>query len=132
MIPKVETDLVNLEIKRQPSRTYALNKTTGRVRGMVDEGEALSQAIYKILNTERYKYLIYSWNYGVEFADLIGKPKDYAMAEIKRFIIEALTQDDRITAVDSFTFSTTKKAVHVTFTAHTIYGEITMEVDLDV
>ena len=73
MIPKVDNDLLTLEVETQPSLTYALDIEHGRIRGMVDELESLRQAIYLILSTERYAYLIYSWNYGVELVELIGQ-----------------------------------------------------------
>ena len=127
---KVEDDLLTLEVETQPSLTYALDIEHGRIRGMVDELESLRQAIYLILSTERYAYLIYSWNYGVELVELIGQPKEYALPEIKRCITEALLQDDRITAVDGFEFETGKKTVHVTFTVHSIFGDLEVETDV--
>lgn len=130
MIPQVDNDLLTLEVETQPSLTYALDIEHNRIRGKVDTIESLRQAIYLILNTERYEYLIYSWNYGVELRELIGKPKEYALPEIKRCITEALLQDDRITAVDGFEFETGKKTVRVTFTAHTIFGDIESEVEI--
>lgn len=39
----------------------------------MDGMEAVKQAVYKILQTERYKYVIYDWNYGVELEDLLEK-----------------------------------------------------------
>lgn len=130
MIPKVDNDLLTLEVETQPSLTYALDIEHGRIRGMVDELESLRQAIYLILSTERYTYLIYSWNYGVELVELIGQPKEYALPEIKRCITEALLQDDRITAVDGFEFETGKKTVHVAFTVHSIFGDLEVETDV--
>ena len=58
---------------------------------------------------------------------MIGKPKDYAMSEIKRRITEALLQDDRITAVDSWEFETGRNWVLARFVAHTIFGEVEAE-----
>ena len=130
MIPQVDNDLLTLEVEIQPSLTYALDVESGRIRGAVDNLESVRQAIFLILNTERYAYLIYSWNYGVELKELIGRPKEYALPEIKRCITEALLQDDRITAVDGFEFETGKKTVHVTFTVHTIFGDIESEVEI--
>lgn len=130
MIPKADNDVLTIEAEIQPSLTYALDIEHGRIRGHVDNAEALRQAIYLILNTERYAYLIYSWNYGVEMRELIGQPKEYAIPEIKRCITEALLQDDRITAVDGFEFSTGKKTVHVEFTVHSIFGDLKTEVDM--
>lgn len=43
---------------------------------------------------------------------------------------EALLQDDRITAVDGFEFETGKKTVHVTFTVHSIFGDLEVETDV--
>ena len=54
MIPKVDNDLLTLEVETQPSLTYALDIEHGHIRGMVDELESLRQAIYLILSTERY------------------------------------------------------------------------------
>ena len=51
MIPKVDNDLLTLEVETQPSLTYALDIEHGRIRGMVDELESLRQAIYLILST---------------------------------------------------------------------------------
>lgn len=130
MIPKVDNDLLTLEVETQPSLTYALDIEHRRIRGMVDELESLRQAIYLILSTERYAYLIYSWNYGVELVELIGQPKEYALPEIKRCITEALLQDDRITSVDGFEFETGKKTVYVTFTVHSIFGDLEVETDV--
>ena len=124
MIPNVENDLLTLEFETQPSLTYALDIEHGRIRGKVDEKESLRQAIYLILSTERYAFLMYSWNYGVELVELIGKAKEYALPEIKRCITEALLQDDRITAVDNFDFKTEGKSTQVTFTVHSIFGEM--------
>lgn len=118
--------------EQQPSYTYKLDIARGRVKGMTDEADAMLQAIYLILSVERYQYPIYSYNYGVELEDLIGQPKDYVMSEVKRRITEALTQDDRINSVDGWVFENTKNAVSVTFTVHTIYGDVetTKEVDI--
>lgn len=125
-----DLNLIEFAMEQQPSLTYALDIERGRLRGTTDGAEALKQAIYLILSTERYDHIIYSWNYGVELKDLIGQEKEYALSEIKRCIAEALLQDERITALDSFDFNTDKKYVHVTFTAHTIYGELEVKTDV--
>lgn len=119
-----DIDLMEFTIEEQPSYTYKLDIDKGRVKGMTDEADAMLQAVYLILSVERYQYPIYSYNYGVELADLIGQPKDYVMSEAKRRITEALTQDDRIESVDEWAFETTKKSVIVTFVVHTIFGDI--------
>lgn len=122
-----DLDLVSFTVETQPSDTYKLDIEHDRVRGMTDGQEAVRQAIYLILNVERYAYPVYPRSYGSELTDLIGKPKDYAMSEIKRRITEALLQDDRITAVDSWEFETGRNWVLARFVAHTIFGEVEAE-----
>ncbi len=127
-----DLDLVEFAMEEQPSHTYKLDISKGRVKGTTEDADALLQAVYLILSVERYQYPIYSYDYGVEMADLIGQPKDYVMSEVKRRITEALTQDDRINSVDGWEFESTKKALVVTFTVHTIYGDIETTKEVDV
>ena len=117
----------NFEVEVQPSRTYKIDFEKKRIVGYIDEREAIKQFIVKALSTERYEYLIYSWNYGAEISKLFGQPIPYVYSELKRLITEALTQDNRIESVDAFSFSNNKNKVHVTFTAHTIYGPVEAE-----
>ncbi len=128
MIPSKNKEVETfVGFKDYPTNTYKLNDVKDIIVDKCDMVEALKQAIVKILNTERYKYSIYSWNYGVEFLDLIGKPIPYAMSMAKVRIKEALTQDDRIFDVDAFYFTLGKNEIHISFTVHTIYGEIQTE-----
>ena len=88
----------------------------------------MKQAIYKILNTERYDYIIYSWNYGIQLSDLYGEPVTYVCPELERRIIDALSVDDRILSCEGFDFDVSQKdIVVVTFKANTIYGDIDVE-----
>ena len=114
-----------LDIKEQPSLTYKMQMADGQIRGYTDGLEAVRQAIYKIIMTERYQYIMYSWDYGIELQDLYGEPISYVCPELERRISEALLCDDRIRSVDNFDFDLTRKrVVHVSFTARTIFGEI--------
>ena len=65
MIPVVN-NLKEVEVIEQPSLCHRMILDTERISGECDGVEAVKQAIYNILNTERYQYIIYSWNYGVE------------------------------------------------------------------
>lgn len=129
MIPSVSNLMTtNLEVETQPSKNYKMHIQDNIISGTCDGIEAMNQVIYKILNTERYKYPIYSWNYGVELSDLVGEPTSYVCAEAERKITEALTQDDRINDVSDFEFDTSNKhEVVCTFVVHTIFGDITSQ-----
>ena len=102
------------------------------ITGTCEELEELRQTIFCILNTERYRYPVYSWNYGIDLMDLYGKPTDYVMSELKRRITEALKQDDRIKTVEAFEFEVTGKQILVTFFVRTIYGGTTEEMRWDI
>ena len=129
MIPSTNTILLNdFEVVTQPSKNYKMHLEQGIINGFCDELEAMTQVIYKILNTERYRYIIYSWNYGIELLDLYGEPITYVCPELQRRITEALVQDDRIEYVDNFEFDISiKRTVKVTFTVHTIFGNVESE-----
>lgn len=133
MIPSVSSILQQeFEIIEQPTHTYKMNIDDNSVRGYADGIEAMKQAIYKILLTERYKYIMYSWNYGIETVDLFGEPISYVCPELKRRITEALLCDKRIESVDNFEFDTTKKGiVSVSFTVHTIFGNVEAEKEVN-
>lgn len=125
MIPN--SALSAIVVRTEPWLTYGLELNKNVVGAKITDLEAIAQTIYLILNTERYAHEIYSWDYGVEFADLIGKPRDYVYPEIESRIAEALLVDDRITRVDGFEFNQVKNAVSVTFTVHTTLGEVEAE-----
>ncbi len=128
MIPFVDADLQpDFETVLQPVRTYRMHLEEKRISGLLDGIEAMKQAIYKILNTERYDFLIYSWNYGLEMVELMGQPVPYVYSGIKRKITEALLRDERITEVGNFSFSTGKEKVSVKFAVTTTQGNIEIE-----
>ena len=122
MIPK--TDIDNIEVRTEPGLTWRIDIDKDVIDGMTDEQIAVTQAIYLMLNIERYRHEIYPWGYGVELSDLIGQPRDYVVPEIKRRITEALLVDDRITGVTDFVFTFNRESIGASFTVSTIYGEI--------
>lgn len=134
MTPKqeVELDMTMIEKKKIPSLTWKINEERAEVRGNIDEREAMEQAVYKILETERYRYAIYDWNYGIELEDLYGKNVTYVIPELKKRIEEALLADDRVTAVTDFSFRQEKGSVTTDFVVHTIFGEVTAERTVDI
>jgi phage baseplate assembly protein W len=128
MIPANNDDLkAGFQFQELPTDTFFLHISKDAIAGFTDGLQAMAQAIYLILNTERYEHLIYSWNYGVELADLIGRPISYCIPEIRRRIAEALTQDSRIAGVDNFSFDRRQGKVFTSFTVHTVYGDIETE-----
>lgn len=133
MIPTNETTLnESISFTTLPSLNYKMDMVE-HIRGKTDELEAMKQVCYKILMTERYQYLIYSWNYGIELEDLFGEPMTYVIPIVQKRIIDALTADDRVESVTDFKFNTDKRHdLAVEFTVHTIFGDFDMEKNLNV
>jgi hypothetical protein len=131
MIPKslITTDLT-LENNEEPSRTYKM--TESKLQGFIDELNALQQAIYKALNTEKYEYPIYSFYYGIELENLIGKNRDYVKIELKRRIRECLLQDERIISVDNFQYQENGDILKCTFDVQSIYGILNISQEVSI
>ena len=110
-----------------PSRTFRLYPETEELRGVTDGLQAVRQAVFLMLNTERYAWLIHSWDYGAELQDLIGQEVNYCIPEIERRVQEALLQDDRITEVRDFEFTVKKSEVLATFTVVSTFGNFQAE-----
>lgn len=106
----------------ETSKTYKL--LIGDSKGYIEGIEALKQFIYKVLSTEKYDYPIYSFNYGIELENLIGKDYDYVKIELKRRIEECLLEDERINIVSNFSFEKKDDLLKCTFDVESIYGNI--------
>lgn len=122
MLPDRNTILQ--EDERMPSYTPKIDFERNRIMGTVDNIDAMEQAIYLILQTERYESIIYNWYYGVEFDTLIGKSRELIVSELERRIREALTEDDRINRISDFDIEFTSDKAIVSFTVNTIFGDI--------
>lgn len=130
MLPLNDKDILQINESTETSNTFFIDFEKGRISGFIDEKEAVKQAIMLILNTERYKFLIYSWNYGAELEALIGTHPDIVEDEAERLISEALLQDDRITTVYDFEFSRNRDTLLVNFKVDSIYGDIDVETEV--
>lgn len=142
MIPTINILTEEITEITYPSNTYRIvikhdpyadpAKAVDRISGYVDDIDAVKQAIYLILGTERYQFPIYSWDYGVELVDLFGKPMPYVMSELPRRIKDALIQDDRIDDVVDFEFEVNGHKLHTTFTVVTALGNLNTELEVTV
>jgi len=115
---------LNLEVTKDIGTTRTYKIAEANIQGFTDKLEALQQAIYKVLNTEKYEYPIYSFSYGIELESLMGKDSTYVKTELKRRIQECLFQDERIESVDNFEFIIKSGEMFCKFDVVSIYGEI--------
>ena len=133
MIPEQNANLTILEEQVQPSRTYYLDLDRKRVTSMIDGRDAIIQAVKKILHTERYAYVIYSSQYGVELDRLIGQEYDFIVSDIKRTLAEALLMDNRIISLENFEMKKTGlDTMEVNFLVNSIEGEINFSTEVKI
>lgn len=87
--------------------------------------DALRVWITKTLLTARYRFPIYSFNYGCELEDVIGYdiPRVMLESEIPRVIREALIIDNRIEDVRDFIIERGSDWLKVEFTVITFDGQ---------
>lgn len=102
MIPNIFEGLSTQPNEPMPSKTYRLDEKSGRIAGHVDGTDAIMQAAYKILKTERFVHEIYSRHYGAEIVGLIGRDKAYVNSVLPSRVSDALLADDRITSIEDF------------------------------
>ena len=87
MLPDNGDDLrQGFTVVRQPSLTYRLDLEEGRVAGRVDGREAVRQAVFLALQTERFAHEIFSPNYGSELNVLGGTAPPLVYAQIKQAV----------------------------------------------
>lgn len=133
MIPEQQVDLTNLEVISQPSLTYKLDFERKRISGKINNEEAVMQLVMKILYTERYAYVIYSSQYGVELDRLIGKEYDFIVSDLERTITEALLADDRILSITDFTTEQTEiDRMTASFKVNTIIGATNISTEVNI
>lgn len=125
---------IGVESVKMPNKTYCLDMLNKRINGYInDDIEAVKQAVYLILRIERYDYIIFSHNYGIELKDLFGRERLYVTAMLSQRIREALMADNRVRDVKDFNFNIKKGGIYsVSFTVVSIYGDFEQEASFSV
>ena len=130
-LPNVVGFATDINVASQPSKTWIIDRDTMQVACMADGLEAVRQAVEIALDVERFRWTIYSANFGSELDELVGQDEALITAEIPRLVKGALSQDDRIVQVDGYTFTRTgPDSMHVSFTVHTVYGDLIEEMQI--
>ena len=92
---------------------------------IIKGNDAIKVWAYKALLTPRYNYSIYSWDYGSELMDLVGKAYTQSLTkeEAKRYIKEALLINPYILEVNVIDTSFSNGILSADIKIVTIYGE---------
>lgn len=125
MIPTAQLS-TNMTISETIETTKTYKLSDDKIQGFVDDLDAVKQAIYKMLNTEKFEYPIYSFSYGIELEGLVGKNSSYVKIELQRRIQECLLQDERVKSVGNFSFVISDDSMLCTFDVTSIYGDVTI------
>lgn len=121
------------EYIRQPSYTYELDIASGRILSSYIDGiDAVRQACYVILETERFANIIYSDYYGAELHSLFGVPETIVNTELERRVREALMRDDRVLDVYNFTITRERDTRHLTCDVDSIYGDFSVGIEVNI
>ena len=114
-------------------REYGIDFETGQLSGKIVEGyDALLVWAWLALQTPRYRYYIYSENYGQEYEDLIGKSYSTELtdSELERMTEECLTENPYITGIENFSCVKIEEKVTVTFSLITELGDGEASIDV--
>lgn len=97
---------------------------------IVEGLEAIKVWAWKALHTPRFRYEIYSWDYGNELESLIGQSYSQALkeSEAARYVRECLLINPYITDVKNITVNQSGDKISITGTLETIYGEANISV----
>lgn len=92
--------------------------------------EAVFVWAWKALKTVRFKYEIYTWDYGCEVESLIGQPfsEELKQSEAARYVRECLLINPYITDVSNIIVSFINDILKIECTIDTIYGEVIVNV----
>lgn len=120
-----------LEPVGRPTGTFIIDWSSRQITGRGDGLAAMRQAVDIILQNERFRWQIYSSDFGSELEDLVGEEYAYIISELPRRVEEALSADDRILSVDNFTFSEPGgDSMRCTFDVATVFGTFSEEVTI--
>ena len=125
MLPQSNIDLSRgVVFQDQPSLTWIADPVTNRLRGRGDNWEAVRQAVEVIVNVERFKWQIYTPNFGTDYGGLLGTDPGYAASELRRRLEDAFLPDNRILGIKDYADTFRDVSLTVTFTALTVFGDV--------
>ena len=127
MFPFIDTDDEDVQESEQYiPREYGINFETGQLSGKIVEGyDAILVWAWLALHTPRYRYYIYSEDYGQEYEDLIGKSysSELTQSELERMTEECLMENPYITGIENFSCIKEEEKVKISFSLITTLGD---------
>lgn len=130
-LPQSEIDLTRgVVFQDQPSLTWMADPVTHRIRGRGDNYEAVCQAVEVIVNVERFRWQIYTPNFGIELDGLLGRDPGYAASELQRRLADAFLPDSRLLGVAGFSYTFDNGILTASVTVNTVFGLVDTTVEV--
>ena len=133
MLPFIDAEENEIQEEQYIPKEYGINFETGQLSVKIVEGfDAILVWAWLALQTPRYRYYIYSENYGQEYEDLIGKSYSTELtdSELERMTEECLTENPYITGIENFSCVKIEEKVTVTFSLITELGDGEVSIDV--
>ena len=129
-IEEDEEVLLEDEEEAEP-KEYEIDFETGQLTGRIVTGlEAILVWAWLALNTAKYRYIQYSWDYGHELDTLVGQRLDaeYMETSVQTMLEECLLLNEHITGVEILGFNIEENKVAGKIKIITDYGEGELDV----
>ena len=133
ILPSFIDEPLEKQIIDEVPTEYEIDFETGQLTGRKVKGkEALKVWIWLCLQTQRFKWPIYTWDYGIDIEQYVGQAvtEEFVELDLEGEIREALTINPHISDVVDFKASIQGSKITVRFTAVTDQGEVEMHENL--
>lgn len=115
-------------------REYEVDFETGQLTGRIVEGvDAIKVWIWCCLHTQRFRYPIYSWDYGADMEQYVGQglTAEYMETELRDEIEDALKVNSYITGIEDYSCTHTGSTIDAQFSVVTTFGNIQSSYSLE-
>lgn len=113
-----------VELESQPTLTWLVDPSRTSIVGTSEGADVMKQAVEIILSVQRFKWQIYSGNFGMDYRGLIGGNPGVVASNLLRRLRDAFSVDDRILSVDNFAYTVDGDSLTASFTVRTVYRDI--------
>ena len=131
MIPVSGIEQIDEKEKPIGNKAFSVDFEKKIIGEIIDGKEALKQAIRIALLTQRYKYAVFSHDYGTDFEGAFSDGYVKAMGKVKKAIMDSLLSDDRILSVEKFEFERRGSRMKIRFHVVSNVGSFGYETEVE-
>lgn len=125
MLPEDSINISNgVQFIDYPSETWYIDRIKNKLGKKINGYEAVKQAVEAIFNIDRFRWQIYTPNYGMDYNGLIGNNGEFIAQEIHRRAKDAIQTDNRLNGISEYRYSISKDVLTIDFVVNTVYGDV--------